>query len=401
MRSPLRTTRTSVLTAAALAVAVPVGVGLSAGLAQAATPDAPTPTTCGPIGAAPVPGQPGTALGPLSAPAVSTPTLAPVTEATLRQTYYCLSDHYYGANPRTDRVLLVGAYAGVLSELDHLGQQRVAAPAAFAGDRDVDWNAFRAVLQRAGQGPGDTTAVRQRLGIAALNGMSASVRDEQAPSTYTEVLAGHAPKGLTVSAPGGPGVPAPPAPAGAVVGGGPDARPANVVVGDGSVAVAQSGPRIVIGPASGASGPEFGESSAGGAQRVLGFQVSKPRDGAATKLTLAEVKGGPAEAAGLRAGDVIESIDGHAPISKGRPVREVIDRLLPPRSGSRAVRLVVHRPSTGRTWTVNLTQQAPDPAAGGGPRVHRFRNPDGPGHAAAHQFSLREQVAPKPAVAAG
>ncbi len=398
MRSPLRTTRKSVLTAAALAVAVPVGIGLGAGMAQAATPDAPTPTPCGPTSAAPVPGPPPATLGPLSARTVSAPTLTPVTEATLRQTYYCLSDHYYGANPRTDRVLLVGAYAGVLSELDHLGQQRVAAPPAFAGDRDVDWDAFRAVLQRAAQGLGDTTVVRQRLGIAALNGMALSVRDKQAPSTYTEVLASHAPKGLTVSASGGPDVPAP---AGAVLSGGPVARPANAVVGGGAVAGPQAGTRIVTGPQGGASGPVLGEPSAGGAEQVLGIQVSRARGGAAAKVTLAEVKGGPAEAAGLRAGDVIESIDGRAPISEGKPVREVIDRLLPPESGSRTVRLVVHRPSTGRTWTVNLTQQAPDPGAGGGPRVHRFLNPDGPGQALPPEFSLRERVAPKPAVAGG
>ncbi|MCK9895474.1 PDZ domain-containing protein [Frankia sp. AgB32] len=388
MRSPLRTTRKSVLTAAALAVAVPVGVGLSAGAAQAASPPNPTGTTtaCWPGGSAPVPGQPTAPFGTVSAPApaagvpapatIATSTIAPVTEATLRQTYLCLSDHYYGANPRTDRVLLVGAYAGLLQELDHLGRARVAAPPAFAADRGVDWNAFRTVLQRAADGPGDTAAVRQRLGIAALNGMAASVRDKRAPSTYGEALAGHAPSGLTAGTYRAPDVTAPAGPgAGAQAGGLTVTRPASLAVRGGQ----EAGGTIVTGPDGGASGPVVGAVPADGAEQVLGFRATRTRDGAMAELTLAEVRGGPAAAAGLQAGDVIESIDGRASISNGAPDRDVLDRLLPPESGKRTVRLVVRRPSTGRTWTVNLTQAAPDPAAGGGPRIQRFLSPDGPG----------------------
>ncbi|SNQ51251.1 exported hypothetical protein [Frankia canadensis] len=149
--------------------------------------------------------------------------------------------------------------------------------------------------------------------------------------------------------------------------------------GDGSGPVTRR--NVVRAPAGEAGGTaEFGIATCdthGG--QVFAIHVGPPAGGGAPVLTIAQVQGGPAAAAGLRAGDVVQSIDGAAPIVNGKPDRKVIEKLLPPDSGTRTVHLVVHRPSTNRTWTVALTLQPPPGAPAGKPWIHRFVHPGAPG----------------------
>ncbi|CAO5168378.1 putative PDZ domain-containing protein [Frankia sp. AiPs1] len=328
------------LTAAALAVALPAGAILSAGAAQATNG---TPAVCGIVGGPT--GPAGTVGLPRTAPSTRaglSPT--PITYVTLRQSYLCMSDHYYAADPHRDQVLLAGAFAGLLAELDQLGLHRVDAPPAFAGDRTTDWNAFRAVFQRAAAAGGPATA-RQHLGIAVLNGMAASVQDAHAPRTYGEVLAGRAPRGIVVAADGARG----------------SAGAPGEGAGERAFRVETDGP--------GAGREQDGPGEA------FGIHVTAPSEGGQPSVTIAEVRGGPAAAAGLRAGDVIESIDSVVPISNGVPNQQVLDRLLPPESGPRTVRVAVRRPSTGRSWTVTLTLRGDGK---GKPQNQRFGQPDGP-----------------------
>jgi hypothetical protein len=268
MRSPLRTTRKSVLTVAAAAIALPVGIGLAAGPAQASTSS----------GAA--------TARPATAVAVSA------------------SGHAVAA----------------------------AGKAAPCG------------------GPLHRT---QRGLPPGTGGQSATGPVPDGP-----------PAGAVVESHGG-GAPS-------AVPGGPDAPTTDLR----QVVIAGSAPG---GAPSGDS--EFGMASCdehGG--QVFAVHIGRPAGGGQPVLTIAEVQGGPAAAAGLRAGDVIQSIDGAAPVTNGKPDQAVIDRLLPPETGSRTVSLVVHRPSTGRTWTVTLKLQAPPGAsAHGKPEIHRFASPATPG----------------------
>jgi carboxyl-terminal processing protease len=65
-------------------------------------------------------------------------------------------------------------------------------------------------------------------------------------------------------------------------------------------------------------------------------------------LFITSVLGGPAAAQGLRPGDVIEAVDGQSPFTGGVPSPGVSY------PDSDPVRLTLHRPANGRTWTVTL-----------------------------------------------
>ncbi|NJP89857.1 peptidase [Nonomuraea sp. FMUSA5-5] len=66
------------------------------------------------------------------------------------------------------------------------------------------------------------------------------------------------------------------------------------------------------------------------------------------------VRGGAARAAGVRPGDVIESVNGSAPFVDGTAVAPAIAALRPRYPEARPVRLRLLRRSTGRRWTVTL-----------------------------------------------
>jgi len=92
----------------------------------------------------------------------------------------------------------------------------------------------------------------------------------------------------------------------------------------------------------------------------LGFQanVNGPQvDGnpgiALPPLFVTTVQGGAAQAAGLRPGDIIESVSGSAPFIDGKAT-PAIAALYPQYPQARPVRLRLLRQSTGRRWTATL-----------------------------------------------
>lgn len=164
---------------------------------------------------------------------------------------------------------------------------------------------------------------------------------------------------------------------------------------------------LVDGPETGApvaggqvvgSAVEDGAAPVGQAQ-VLAIQVTPGTPGAPPSVVLAEVQGGPAAAAGLRAGDVLTSIDGIPLVRGGVVDQNVLDRLLPPESGSQTARLTVHRPSTGRTWETTLKLDAPPPGPDGrhAPRTRHVVRPGGPAGAGGADGSLESGSQPLPA----
>jgi carboxyl-terminal processing protease len=96
----------------------------------------------------------------------------------------------------------------------------------------------------------------------------------------------------------------------------------------------------------------------------LGLQVNGDPGAALPPLFVTTVQGGAAQAAGLRPGDLIESINGSAPFIDGKAT-PAIAALHPRYPQARQVRLRLLRQTTGRRWTVTLKpglyQQ--DPAA--------------------------------------
>ncbi|MEU8104927.1 S41 family peptidase [Nonomuraea muscovyensis] len=97
---------------------------------------------------------------------------------------------------------------------------------------------------------------------------------------------------------------------------------------------------------------------------VNGPQVDGNPGVAVPPLFVTTVRGGAAQAAGLRPGDIIESINGSAPFIDGKPT-PAIAALYRPYPRARPVQLRLLRQTTGRRWTVTLNpglyQQ--DPAA--------------------------------------
>jgi carboxyl-terminal processing protease len=92
----------------------------------------------------------------------------------------------------------------------------------------------------------------------------------------------------------------------------------------------------------------------------LGFQANVKRSQVNTNpgvavapLFVTTVQGGAAQAAGLRPGDLIESINGSAPFIDGK-VTPAIAALDPQYPEADPVQLQLLRPTTGRRWTVTL-----------------------------------------------
>ncbi|MGI5285047.1 S41 family peptidase [Nonomuraea polychroma] len=86
---------------------------------------------------------------------------------------------------------------------------------------------------------------------------------------------------------------------------------------------------------------------------VNGPQVDGNPGVALPPLFVTTVQGGAAQAAGLRPGDIIESINGSAPFIDGKAT-PAIAALYPRYPEARPVRLRLLRQSTGRRWSVTL-----------------------------------------------
>jgi carboxyl-terminal processing protease len=227
--------------------------------------------------------------------AATTPpgTVAPTTVEVIAQGYECIFDHYVDGSDLDDRRLLTGAFAGLTQELSRRGLDRTAATLpAFTGDRHRDWAAFSSVYQRLiGQLPNEP-ALRQALAAATMNGMVGSLHDDHVGWTYPVLPPGWQP-GETYG---------------------------------------------------------FGFLTS----PFVGLAISAPQE-ALPPLYVTTVVGGPASASGLRPGDIIETVDGAPPFVAGVPTTGAMNLLAQQYPSHQPVRLTLHRPATGRTWTVTMT----------------------------------------------
>jgi carboxyl-terminal processing protease len=257
--------------------------------------------------ASPAPGaaQPCAPLTPGQPP----PAIQPTTITTLGQAYRCIFDHYFSGATLDDRTLLVGAFAGLTQELMRRGlDQQAATLPALTGDRGSDWQAFSEVYQRLIGALPDDQQLRQAVASATMNGMMQTLHDDHARWSR-------------------PGAPIPPE-------------------------ILKRYPHGFGYGLGIRTSPEPGHTQPDAQPPLFIFSVTS---------------GSPAAERGLRAGDVIQAIDGAPPFTDGQANPGVMALLGTGYPDDRTRRLTLRRPSTGRVWNVDLKPDffAPHPAPPG------------------------------------
>ena len=216
----------------------------------------------------------------------------PTTTDVLEQAYHCVLDHYYSGPVLDDRTLLTAAFVGFTQEIQRHGLDLGdAAMPAFTGDHDRDWATFRARYERlTAQLPNDGR-LRQAVAAATMNGMIGSLGDNHARWMWLQR---------------------------------PDNAPPNTMYGIGIVAV------------SGEHGPDA--------------------DPVATEplYVLGVAPGSPADRQGIRAGDVIATVNDSAPYVAGVLSPGVLNLLNQHYPQADEVRVTLRRPADGRVRTVTL-----------------------------------------------
>ena len=234
-------------------------------------------------------------------PPPEAPPLHPTTVTTIGQAYYCVFARYYAGPVLDDRVLLAGAFAGFAQELDRLGLDRPDAT-------------MPALTGHRARDWAAFAAVYQK--VTGQLAASPAQRQELAAATMTGMVASldnnHARWSYLAPPPGDvPG-----------------------------------GLGIMTSPA-----PPLADTA--------------PHEALPPLFITAVAPGSPAASSGLRPGDVIVSVDGAPPFADGIISAGVMNLLTGPYPQPGRVSVQLHRPATGRTWTVTLTPalyQAPPPA---------------------------------------
>jgi len=261
--------------------------------------------SAGPGGTAHAP-QPGGQPPPCSPnPPPEAPPAKPTTVTTIGQAYYCVFAHYYAGPVLDDRVLLAGAFAGFTQELDRLGLDRPDATMPALTGNRDSDWAAFAAIYRK---------------VTGQLPASPSQRQELAAATMTAMLASLHNNHARWSYP---------------------APPPGDVPGDLG---------IMTSPA-----PPLAETA--------------PQEALPPLFITAVEPGSPADSGGLRPGDIIASVDGAPPFPGGIISAGVMTLLSGPYPAPGRVTVQLHRPATGRTWTVTLTA-APYPA---GPPPDSFK----------------------------
>lgn len=241
-----------------------------------------------------------------SAPSCAAPTgppapPTPTTVSTIEQVYRCLFDHAYGGPSLDGRTLLTAAFAGLTQELNRHGLDLAdATMPALSGDRTSDWAAFSAVYQQVGSHLPNDPDLRQAVAAATVDGMLGSLNDNHVRWQHPQP---------------------------------PPADQAGRFYGLG----------IVTSPAA-------------------GLANSAPHE-ALPPLYVRAVQGGPAADSRIRPGDVIESVNGSSPFVDGVLSMGVINLLNQKYPRGNRIALRLHRPATGRTWTVTMTPRWFTPTA--------------------------------------
>ncbi|WP_049564024.1 S41 family peptidase [Nonomuraea sp. SBT364] len=242
--------------------------------------------------AAPTPprGQGTTASGAACARPAGPPAAeTPATIDVIEQAYFCILGNYYSGSTLDARALLTSGFAALTQELNRNGRDL---PGATMPALTGDRKADWAAFEATYRKITDQVpGLRDELAVVTMEALVASLGDNHARWAH---------------------------------GGG---RPPDYYDGDGYGLGLQA--------------------------NVYGPQVDGNPGVAVPPLFVTAVQGGAAQAAGLRPGDVIESIDGSAPFVGGEAT-PAIALLYRPYPLARPVRLRLLRQSTGRRWTVTL-----------------------------------------------
>ena len=224
----------------------------------------------------------------------------PTTVTTIGQAYYCVFARYYAGPVLDDRVLLAGAFAGFTQELDRLGLDRPDA-------------AMPALTGHRDRDWAAFAAVYQK--VTSQLPASPDQRQELAAATMTGMVASldnnHAEWFYPAPPPGD-------------------------VPGDLGIMTSPAPPLADI----------------------------APHEALPPLFLTAVLPGSPAASHGLRPGDIIVSVDGAPPFADGIISQGVMHLLFGPYPQPGRVTVRLHRPATGRTWTVTLTAalyQTPPP----------------------------------------
>ncbi|MBB5627580.1 S41 family peptidase [Sphaerisporangium krabiense] len=239
---------------------------------------------------APPRGQAGTAAGTACAEPQGRPAAeTPTTVDVIEQAYFCVLGGYYGGATLDARSLLTAGFAALTQELIRDGRD---VPEAAMPALTGDRKADWAAFEAVYRKITDRVpGLRDKLAVVTLEAIVAALGDDHARWTH-------------------------------------DLRP----------------------PPDYYDGDGYG---LGFQANVNGPQVNGNPGAALPPLFVTTVQGGAARAAGLRPGDIIESVDGSAPFIDGKST-PAIAALYPQYPRARPVRLRLLRQATGRRWTVTL-----------------------------------------------
>ena len=239
--------------------------------------------------------------------AAAPPPVKPTTVTTIGQAYYCVFARYYAGPVLDDRMLLAAAFAGLTQELDRLGMDQPDAT-------------MPALTGHRDQDWTAFAAVYQR--VTSRRRASPAQRQELAAATLVAMIASLHDNHAQWDYP---------------------APPSGDVPGDLG---------IMTSPA-----PPLADVAAQEALPPLFVTAVEP--------------GSPADSHGVRPGDIIVSVDGAPPFAGGMISGGAMKLLFGPYPQAGRVSVRLHRPATGRTWTVTLTPafNQPPPSPGASPRL--------------------------------
>ena len=224
----------------------------------------------------------------------------PTTVTTIGQAYYCVFAHYYAGPVLDDRVLLAAAFAGFTQELDRLGMDRPDAT-------------MPALTGDRGRDWTAFAAVYHK--VASQVSASPAQRQALAAATLTGMIASLHDNHARWEYP---------------------APPPGSVPGDLGIMMSPS----------------------------YLLADTAPQEALPPLFVTAVEPGSPADSHGVRAGDIIVSVNGAPPFADGIISDGVMNLLYGPYPQAGRVSVRLQRPATGRTWTVTLTpafNQAPPP----------------------------------------